>query len=215
MKFTIATIHSAYGLSYIPNGKIIEQELSTFISPDSLVDINWLKPSEDHKYIADMMFADEIIGLERVEDALISYLTEQFNEDCSRLLWMPSFHKKHLFCQHFLKNKSVFDVGNTIFSKVLTDIATEVEVLIFHVGNKSLTKLGSPKLLNEKLLVGDMDVQISGYEVAEKSRLHQALLKSYSLNILNRQEGLNLDEDDIKDDVLLEQFSKFGKLEGV
>lgn len=213
MKFTIATIHCAYGLSYVPDGKIVESELSNAKAPVSLVNINWLKPAENHKYIADMMLQAEIIGLERVEKALLAYFKEQFLDNDSRLLWMPSFHRMHLFCKHYLEGKSVFDVGNTIFSKVLNEIATEVEVLVFYLGEKSLTELGSPNLSTENFTANAMKIQVSPYEVSDKPSLFDALLKNYSLTMLNREKDSIFNTAFISDPVLLEQFSNYGKLE--
>lgn len=213
MKFTIATFHNAYDLFYIPDGKIIELELIEKKSPVTLADINWLKPIENHKYIADMIFENEIIGLDNVETALCSYFKDQFYNDKSRLLWMPTFHKKHYFCQHYLDNISVFNVGNTIFSKVISTIATEVEVLVFYLGNKSLVKLGSKVLKKETFSIGNLKICISPHEVSDKSRVYEDIRKNYNLTVLKQNQYSEINGLGINDPVLLDQFSNFGKLD--
>ena len=217
MKFTIATIHSAYGLLYIPDGKAVELELNKSKDSVSLVDLNWLRPEEDHKYIANIMFNDEIEGLIKVESALESYFYEQFDINESRLLWIPSFHEMHMFCRNFLEIQSVFDMENTILSKIIKNIATEVEVLVFHLGDKSLSKLGKFKSsdINEEFFLDGLKVKIKDMKVIKKSRLFEEILKNYSLYLLSQRHDQNIKEKIIKDDVQLEHYSKYGKLERI
>jgi len=215
MKFTIATIHNAYGLSHIPDGIAVEMELSNINPLISLVDVNWLKPVDNNQYIADILFEDNISKLNKVESALEYYFTEQFDDNSSRLLWMPTFHKMHMFCKCYLKNKSVFDIENTIFSRVINKLATEVDVLVFTLGDKSLTKLGSPKFAKERFVVNDINVQILSHEITKKSDLFEDLLKYYSLSVIGNKESLDSDVAINNNPILIEQFSKYGKLESI
>ncbi len=184
MKFTIATIHSAYAFPFSPDGKDVARELSQGNGKYSVADLNWLKPSEDYNYNADIMLNKGVENLSNVSSSLALYFEEQFSDVDNPLLWIPSFHLNYLFYKNYF-NKSILDVDN-LLSEVIQRIGiTEVEIVVFYLGEQSLKNLSQvfSKNIDE---APSKNIKLSFYELSENSALFGSLVKNYSLSMYEK-----------------------------
>ncbi len=210
MKFTIATIHSAYAFPFSPDGRDVATELSQGVENFSAVNINWLKPVESYNYNAEILLNKEIEGLDNVSSSLVAYFEEQFSDVDNPLLWMPSFHLN----QHYYKNylsKSVVDTDNILSQVVQKMGLTELEVIVFHLGEDSLKNISHDPVQGVIGSTSEGKMNILFYELPKKSPLSESLVKNYSLS---KYEETDLYGKSWKylHETSVESFEKYGKL---